>query len=231
MLLEVSSLNQSFKALSIEERIEQLYETFDESDILFTSSFGTSAISLLFIISKIRPSQKIHFIDTGYHFKETIDYKEEITACYNLNIETVEPDDYLHQYTLDNELWKDDPNLCCQVNKVEPLEVIKRDYKVWISGLMAFQSPTRKNLNIFEQQDKILKFYPLIDITESELKACKEKYNLPEHPLISKGYSSIGCTHCTSKGENRSGRWAEKGKMECGLHFPIEAENEGFVNI
>ena len=231
MLLEVSSLNEKFSKVPFEERITKLYDIFDESDVLYTSSFGTSAIFLIFLISKLRPTQKIHFIDTGYHFQETIDYKSELTGCYNLNVETVNPDEYLLQYSLDNQLWQDDPNLCCQVNKVEPLEVIKNDYKVWISGLMSFQSPTRKNLNIFEQQDKILKFYPLIDVTEAELNACKEKYNLPEHPLLSKGYASVGCTHCTVKGEDRSGRWSGKGKVECGLHFPIDAENPGYIKL
>ena len=231
MLLEVSSLNEKFSKVPFEERITKLYDIFDESDVLYTSSFGTSAIFLIFLISKLRPTQKIHFIDTGYHFQETIDYKSELTGCYNLNVETVNPDEYLHQYSLDNQLWQDDPNLCCQVNKVEPLEVIKNDYKVWISGLMSFQSPTRKNLNIFEQQDKILKFYPLIDVTEAELNACKEKYNLPEHPLLPKGYASVGCTHCTVKGEDRSGRWSGKGKVECGLHFPIDAENPGYIKL
>jgi phosphoadenosine phosphosulfate reductase len=231
MLLEISSLNEEFSKVSFEERITKLYDIFDESDVLYTSSFGTSAIFLIFLLSKLRPTQKIHFIDTGYHFRETLDYKSELISCYNLNVETVDPDEYLHQYSLENKLWKDDPNLCCQVNKVEPLEVIKKDYKVWISGLMSFQSPTRKNLNIFEQQDKILKFYPLIDVSEAELNACKEKYNLPEHPLLSQGYASVGCTHCTIKGKDRSGRWSGKGKVECGLHFPIEAENPGFIKL
>lgn len=231
MLLEISSLNKQFKALPFEERILKLYDIFEESDVLYTSSFGTSAVFLIFLIHKLQPTQKIHFIDTGYHFRETLDYKSELTACYHLNVETVDPDDYLHKYTLENELWKDDPNLCCQVNKIEPLEVIKQDYKVWISGLMSFQSSTRKNLNVFEQQGEILKFYPLIDVSEAQLQACKEKYNLPKHPLLSKGYSSVGCTNCTIKGEDRSGRWSGKGKIECGLHFPVDAENRGFVEI
>lgn len=224
MLLEISSLNERFKALSIEERIEKLYEIYDESEILFTSSFGTSAVFLIFLLNKLRPTQKIHFIDTGFHFQETMDYKSELTACYNLNIATIPFDEYINQYSVENELWKTNPDMCCHVNKVEPLSVIKGNYKVWISGLMSFQSPTRRKLNIFEQQDEITKFYPLIDVTEAQLNACKEKYHLPEHPLVSQGYASVGCTHCTVKGENRSGRWAGKGKVECGLHLPVEAE-------
>ena len=224
MLFNISSLNERFTPLSIEERINQLYEIYDESEILYTSSFGTSAIFLIFLINKLRPTQKIHFIDTGFHFKETMDYKKKLTACYNLDIKTVDFDKHINQYALENELWKTNPNMCCQVNKVEPLEVVKQDYKIWISGLMTFQSPTRKELNIFEQQGDIIKFHPLIDVTEAQLNACKEKYNLPEHPLISQGYASVGCTHCTMKGENRSGRWMGNEKVECGLHFPVETE-------
>ncbi|MFT6149825.1 MAG: phosphoadenosine phosphosulfate reductase [Saprospiraceae bacterium] len=224
MLLKISSLNKRFEKLSIEERINQLYEIYDESEILYTSSFGTSAVFLIFLINKLRPTQKIHFIDTGFHFKETMDYKKELTTCYNLNTETINFDKHLNQYATENELWKTNPNMCCQVNKVEPLEVVKQDYKIWISGLMAFQSPTRKDLNIFEQQDDIIKFYPLIDITEAQLNACKKKYNLPEHPLLSQGYESVGCTHCTMKGDNRSGRWTGNEKVECGLHLPVETE-------
>jgi phosphoadenosine phosphosulfate reductase len=224
MLLEISSLNERFRQLSIEERICELYEIYDESEVLYTSSFGTSAVFLLFVLNKLRPTQKIHFIDTGFHFQETMDYKAELTACYNLNIENIAFDEHINEYAVKNELWKTNPNMCCHVNKVEPLEVVKGKYKVWISGLIGFQSPTRKNLNVFEQQGDIIKFYPLIDITAAQLNACKEKYNLPEHPLVSKGYASVGCTHCTMKGENRSGRWSGKEKVECGLHFPVEAE-------
>lgn len=229
MLLEISSLNERFKQLSIEERINQLYEVYDESEILFTSSFGTSAVFLIFLLNKLRPTQKIHFIDTGFHFQETMDYKSELTACYNLNVENIAFDEYINQYAVENELWKTNPDMCCHVNKVEPLEIVKGKYKVWISGLMSFQAPTRKNLNIFEQQGEIVKFYPLIDVSEEQLNACKEKYHLPEHPLVSQGYASVGCTHCTTKGENRSGRWSGKGKIECGLHFPVEAE--AFVSV
>lgn len=135
---------------------------------------------------------------------------------------TVRTDDSIHNYTRDNQLWESDPNMCCQVNKVEPLNVIKSNYKIWISGLMSFQSPERGQLEIFEKRGDLIKFYPLLDVTAEELESCKEKYSLPEHPLINKGFSSIGCTNCTIAGEDRSGRWVGKGKVECGLHFPVE---------
>jgi phosphoadenosine phosphosulfate reductase len=96
MLLEISSLNERFRQLSIEERICELYEIYDESEVLYTSSFGTSAVFLLFVLNKLRPTQKIHFIDTGFHFQETMDYKAELTACYNLNIENIAFDEHIN---------------------------------------------------------------------------------------------------------------------------------------
>lgn len=222
MDLDIQLLNKKFKELSIEDRINELYKIYEEDEILFTSSFGTSAIFLIFIMHKIRPTQKIHFIDTGYHFQETLTYKNDLTKCYNLNVATIRTDNSIHIYTKEQQLWESNPNMCCQVNKVEPLNVIKSNFKIWISGLMAFQSTEREQLNVFEQRGDLIKFYPLIDISEAELESCKEKYDLPEHPLMKEGFSSVGCTHCTIAGQDRSGRWVGKGKVECGLHFPVE---------
>lgn len=217
----IEVLNKMFERLTIEERFEQLYEIFNQSEVLYTSSFGTNAAFLLNLVSKLRPTQAVHFIDTGYHFKETLTYKKELTSSLNLKVTDIHPDEYLHSYSKEHKLWETDPDTCCHVNKVLPLEIIKDDYRVWISGLVGFQSEFRKNLNVFEEQDGIIKFYPLIDITELEYKSSKIRYNLPEHPLKSQGYDSVGCTNCTFKGENRSGRWKGTGKVECGLHFPV----------
>lgn len=220
MSRNIDVLNKMFKQLTIEERFEQLYEIFEESEVLFTSSFGTSSAFLLNLISKLRPTQRVHFIDTGYHFEETLIYKKELTKCLDLKVRDLHPDDYLHSYSKENQLWEMDADTCCHVNKVLPLESLKSNYEVWVSGLIGFQSESRKNLNVFEQQDDIIKFYPLIDITALEYRSEQIRYNLPKHPLESQGYGSVGCTHCTFKGENRSGRWKGKGKVECGLHFP-----------
>ncbi|MFK7950236.1 MAG: phosphoadenylyl-sulfate reductase [Saprospiraceae bacterium] len=220
MAKKIEVLNKMFKQLTIEERIEQLYEIFPENEVLYTSSFGTSAAFLLNLVSRLRPTQKVFFIDTGYHFKETLAYKNQLTEAYQLNVTNLIPDEYLHGYSAENKLWESDPNTCCHVNKVLPLECAKSSHRVWISGLMGFQSSFRENLNVFEQQGDIIKFYPLIDITELELKSAKIRYNIPEHPLKSQGYASVGCEQCTFKGQHREGRWKGKGKVECGLHFP-----------
>jgi len=102
---------------------------------------------------------------------------------------------------------------------VEPLQLIKKDYKIWVSGLMRWQSDFRNSLDIFEQREGIIKFYPLVDIDYESRDAFIKEHHLPFHPLKSKGYSSIGCTHCTIAGEDRSGRWNNSPKTECGLHL------------
>ncbi|AEE53710.1 phosphoadenylyl-sulfate reductase [Haliscomenobacter hydrossis] len=214
----VDYLNEVFGPLNFEERIQRLYDFFEEKDVLMTSSFGASAAFMLRLVSDNRPNQPIHFIDTTYHFPETIAYKEELTKLYNLNVVEVLPDPTQNALTRDEEWWKDHPKMCCSINKVVPLDPIKADHKVWISGLMSYQTDFRSHLRIFEQQGDIIKFHPLIDLSEGDYLYWSSLYKLPKHPLESQGYGSIGCTHCTQKGKGREGRWAGTGKTECGLH-------------
>jgi phosphoadenosine phosphosulfate reductase len=216
----IEALNLTFKGLTFEQRINQLYEHFDESEVLVTSSFGVNSAFLLHLLSKLRPSQKIHFIDTTYHFEETLAYKKYLTKKWKLNIELLRPDPELNALTRNEKLWEKDPDRCCAINKVEPLAEIKKDYKIWISGLMAFQTPFRAGLELFEKQDSgIIKFHPLIDMSEMLYLAHTAHYQLPAHPLQFIGYGSVGCTHCTQKGEGRDGRWKDADKTECGLHL------------
>ena len=159
------------------------------------------------------------FIDTGYHFEETLTYKTYLKKIYDLRVREVKADADKHQFTTDNRSWTQDPEYCCKINKVEPLEKLKRSYQVWISGLMRWQSDHRATLDIFEARDGILKFYPLLDVSRAAREAYVTQHLLPFHPLQSKGYFSIGCTHCTKPGKGREGRWNNSPKTECGLHL------------
>lgn len=216
---EIKKLNKKYRELTVEGRIVELYKDFLASEVMLTSSFAATSAFLLRVFSKVNPEQNIYFIDTGYHFDETIKYKEELTKLYGLKVESIGAEKWKHDFTTKDETWKKDPNLCCSINKVEPLTLIKENFTVWVSGLMKWQSDHRSTLDIFEYRGGILKFYPLLDVT----KANREKYiktnNLPFHPLVFKGYSSIGCKHCTVPGKDRSGRWNNNPKTECGLHL------------
>jgi len=216
---EVKSLNAKYHKLSVSERIEQLYKDFAANEVMLTSSFAATSAFLLRVFSKINPVQKIYFINTGYHFDETIQYKEELTNLYGLYVEDVTAENWEHDFTTKDETWKKDPDLCCSINKVKPLEIIKENFTVWVSGLMEWQSDHRASLDIFEERGGILKFYPLLDVTREERENFIKQNQLPFHPLISKGYFSIGCKYCTAPGIGREGRWNNSPKTECGLHL------------
>jgi len=217
-ILSVDELNEIFTPLSYRERIEKLYDFFESEEVLYTSSFGTKSAFLLHLISQIRPSQKVHFINTTYHFKETLDYKDHLAKVLDLEVIDVLPGEKENRLTFDEKWWIDHPKMCCSINKVVPLDPIVAQHKVWISGLMSYQTNFRSRLRVFEQQGDIIKFHPIVDIEEGEFLYQFGFNKLPEHPLKSSGYGSIGCVHCTKKGEGREGRWAGKDKTECGLH-------------
>ncbi|MBI5915791.1 MAG: phosphoadenylyl-sulfate reductase [Bacteroidetes bacterium] len=216
--ISVGLLNDVFAPLSFQERIRLLYKYFRPDDVLFTSSFGTNSVFLLYWVQEIRPSQPVHFIDTMYHFPETLAYKDDLIRRYHLNVVDVLPEPEQNARTREEQWWVDHPRMCCSINKVVPLEAIKARHKVWISGLMSFQTESRSNLHVFERQGDILKFHPLIDLDEGELLYYFSLHNLPRHPLEEQGYGSIGCRHCTQKGEGREGRWKGQARTECGLH-------------
>jgi len=219
LIKDIEALNKQYETLSIYERVEQLYKDFDESDIMLTSSFAATSAFLLKVFSDINKNQTIYFIDTGYHFKETLIYKEYLTQLYELNVVEIKAAEKEHQLTLDTEMWSKQPNRCCYINKVKPIEDLKKDYKIWVSGLMRWQSDRRSTLNFFEEREDITKFYPLLDIGFDDRDQFIKDHHLPFHPLKMKGYSSIGCSHCTVAGEFRSGRWNNSPKTECGLHL------------
>lgn len=212
-------LNKKYSTLTVEQRIKELYKDFEPNEVMLTSSFAATSAFLLRVFSKINANQKIYFIDTGYHFKETLDYKKHLTELYGLNVESVGAEKWEHDFTTNDETWKKDPDLCCSINKVKPLELIKENFTVWVSGLMQWQSDHRATLDIFEERGGILKFYPLLDVSKEERENYIKKNKLPFHPLVAKGYSSIGCKHCTIPGKDRDGRWNNNPKTECGLHL------------
>lgn len=216
---EVRLLNKKYKPLTPSKRLETLYQDFDVDEVMLTSSFAATSAFLLKLVSEVNKNQEVFFIDTGYHFDETLDYMARLEELYELNVKSIRAIKEEYLFTLKDETWKKSPDFCCSINKVRPLDIIKKQYSVWVSGLMEWQSDHRATLDIFEQRGDILKFYPLLDVTKERRDSYIEKHNLPFHPLVAKGYHSIGCKHCTVPGEDRSGRWNNNPKTECGLHL------------
>ena len=213
----IDILNKDYQRMDIEERISNAF--LDFKNVLITTSFGVDSIFLLHHIHKARPNTPIYFIDTRYLFDETLEYKKMVQELLSLNIVTLKAEDWKNKFTRRDQSWKFNPDFCCKVNKVEPLDKIKPDFDVWMTGLRGYQNKHRKNLNVFELFGNMIKFHPLIDIDETYIKTYIKIHNLPNHPLIENNYNSIGCVHCTVPGSSRDGRWAGKAKTECGLHL------------
>tara|TARA_Y100000739_G_C20533142_1_gene429919 strand:+ start:92 stop:745 length:654 start_codon:yes stop_codon:yes gene_type:complete len=217
--MTLEELNKKYKALTPRERIVELYQDFDINKIIYTSSFGTTAALLLKLIHEVNPNQNIYFLDTTYHFIETIEYKNQLTKLLGIKVIDILPEEWKNEFTTKDKTWTIDQDLCCSVNKVEPMEKLKEEQDIWISGLLSYQNTHRKDLDVFEKKEEILKFYPILDVTEKEVAQFFKKNKLPNHPLESQGYNSIGCAQCTVKGRGRSGRWSSSSKSECGLHL------------
>lgn len=216
---EIEVLNAKYEPLSLIERIQELYVDFSASEVMLTSSFAATSAFLLKLFSQVNTDQLVYFIDTGYHFEETLKYKAQLTELYDLKVRSIGALKEEHEFTTQDQTWLKNPDFCCYINKVKPLDLIKSRYTVWVSGLMEWQSDHRASLDIFENRGDILKFYPLLDVSEKERDAFIAEHQLPSHPLVKEGFHSIGCTHCTVAGEARKGRWNNSPKTECGLHL------------
>jgi phosphoadenosine phosphosulfate reductase len=214
--MNLTALNERYAPLSYRERLAQLFQDFDR--VLVTSSFGATSAILLHLLHQVRPQHPVHVIDTHYLFKETHAYREALTARWNLNVVMAKPSINAHLYTRMDYTWAHQPDACCHVNKVAPMQRLKAGHDIWVSGLIGGLSSTRKQRNIFEWDGSMYRFHPLIDMDAEEAHFTRIVQELPSHPLESRGYSSVGCVQCTQKGQGRSGRWAGQNKTECGLH-------------
>lgn len=216
--IQIKKINKTLSSAHNDVRIAHILNKYREK-VLITTSFGTTSALLIHMISRIRPNHPIHFINTGYLFPETMAYKDQLIERYGINVIDHVPDEEKHLITKENKLWKSNPDLCCHYNKVEPLEKIKSEYTVWISGLIGYQNRYRSGLEILQRRDDLHRYYPLIDWTAEMVDDYFESYGIPPHPLERFGFDSIGCTHCTKKGKGRKGRWGDSDKTECGLHW------------
>ncbi|MDT2045081.1 phosphoadenosine phosphosulfate reductase [Priestia aryabhattai] len=206
--------------------LEWAYNHYGDS-LIYASSFGIEGIVLIDLISKVKKDAHIVFLDTGVHFKETYEVIEAIKAKFpDLRIQMKKPNLSLQEQAEKHgdELWKTEPNLCCQIRKIIPLKESLAPYDAWISGLRREQSESRSKTEFFNKDEKFkkVKVCPLIHWSWKEIWRYVYKHNLPYNKLHDQGYPSIGCEPCTLPAYNmddlRSGRWAGTKKVECGLH-------------
>jgi phosphoadenosine phosphosulfate reductase len=196
--------------------------------IFATSSFQTQSVVLLHIISRIDATIPVYFLNTGYLFPETIKYKDLISGMMRLNIIDLRPNipKNLQRDSQGNLLYTSDPDYCCHLNKIQPLDSILAENDVWISGIRANQSEVRKQMLVEEKAPhNVIRFHPILDWSNKMIYDYINEFNLPRHPLDEAGYVSIGCEPCTRKinlnEDERTGRWYGLKKTECGLHTEL----------
>jgi phosphoadenosine phosphosulfate reductase len=211
---------------SIKEKIS-LYK--QEGKSLFTSSsFQSHSLVMLHIISRIDKTIPVYFINTGYHFPETIEFRDKVTSLFGLNTIDLKSDVSKHMQR-DSEgrlLFTSDPDHCCYLNKTQPMDGILRSYDVWINGVRADQSAVRAAMKVEQPAPyNSIRFHPMLDWNSKMIWEYQKEHKLPQHPLDLKGYVSIGCEPCTRRldpgMQEREARWYGLKKVECGLHTEL----------
>ena len=181
---------------------------------------------LIDMAAKVRPGVDVLFLDTGYHFAETIGTRDAVSEVYDVNVINVTPEHSVAEQDalLGKNLFARDPNECCRLRKVAPLGKALQGYSAWVTGLRRVEASTRANAPLisFDAAFGLVKINPLATWTDEEIQDYIEANNVLVNPLVFDGYPSIGCAPCTAKpiegADPRSGRWQGKGKIECGLH-------------
>jgi phosphoadenosine phosphosulfate reductase len=213
-----------------EDRLAFAVERWGER-VLFTSSFGAGSGVLLHMWSRVAPRLPVVVVDTGFLFDETLAYRDQLARQLGLRIEVARPavprDDFLWEHGAD--IMARDPDLCCARNKIAPLQPYVARSLAWVSGVRRDQSKTREHVPILQRTEGgPVHVHPLASMTGAEAHAYMQAHDIPEHPLKTRRYLSIGCWPCTQpvpEGEDeRAGRWAGTAKTECGIHPFLKAK-------
>lgn len=215
----------------IKEQIEAFKK--EGKRMFATSSFQTHSIPLLHIISKIDPEIPIYYMNTGFLFPETLEFKDRLAEQFGLNIIglTSHIPKLQQRDNLGNFYFTSDPDYCCAINKTQPLEPVLAEFDIWINGIRADQSKTRAAMKMLQPAPfNTMRYHPMLEWSSKDIYEYRDVHNLPEHPLEASGYLSIGCEPCTRKyldtqGE-RAGRWFGMNKTECGLHTDLVKESK-----
>ena len=222
----VAALNKRYKHHGATAVLERALTDSQVGKLALVSSFGAESVVLLHLVSIMDRHTPVIFIDTEMLFAETLTYQAELADRLRLtDIRILKPkrDDV---FTRDNEglLHLHDPDACCHLRKTEPLQRALAGFDAWITGRKRYQGTSRASIDFFENEDdRRIKVNPLAHWGSSDLRDYIIENRLPRHPLVAKGYPSIGCAPCTTRvndGEDpRAGRWRDLEKVECGIHI------------
>ena len=223
----VGALNARYRHHAAVSVLEHALRDREVGRVALVSSFGAESVVLLHMISVMAPATPVIFIDTRMLFEETLAYQRALAQRLELRDPRVirAHESALAAHDPDGLLHRNDPDACCALRKSAPLEGALAGFDAWITGRKRFQGATRAHLDFFESEDNALriKINPLAHWDRGDVADYIENNGLPRHPLVARGYPSIGCAPCTApvrEGEDpRAGRWPGQDKTECGIHF------------
>jgi phosphoadenosine phosphosulfate reductase len=225
---DVEHLADEFETRSAQDLLAWAVDRF-EGRIMLTCSWQMQSSVLIAMLHEIGANIRVVELDTGLLFPETYETREALVAKYDLDLERIDPRETVEEQAGSEgpELWRRDPDRCCALRKVEPLERALEGMDAWITGIRRAQSVTRRNAKVLELDPRgVVKVQPLAGWTDEDVKGYLFAHDVPYNPLHDRGFPSIGCTPCTRAirpGEDsRAGRWADAEKTECGLHLPAQ---------
>jgi len=215
------------KNVPAQEVLAWAFETYGDR-VALSTAFGPSGVVLMHLASQVRPGARVFFIDTGFHFDETLEMLDRIDGRLNVDIEVIRPRLSVEEQAekFGEQLYVIQPDSCCAMRKVEPTARMLSGLDAWVTALRRDQGPTRARLQAVEEKSidgrDLVKVNPMVHWTKAEIWRHILEHDLPYNPLHDQGYPSIGCAPCTQPATNpndeRSGRWAGHQKKECGLH-------------
>ncbi|HET7477159.1 MAG TPA: phosphoadenylyl-sulfate reductase [Dermatophilaceae bacterium] len=220
----LAEVNAALEGASAQEIARWAAHHFGDK-LVIASSMQDTVIPHLF--GQAAPGVDVVFLDTGYHFPETLATRDEVRRRFPVTVLNITPRQTVAEQDADYgpRLHDNDPDLCCFLRKVEPLAAAMDGRHAWVTGLRRSESPARALTPVvsWDPKNDMVKVCPLVDWTDDDVEAYQVEHDLPRNPLIAAGYPSIGCAPCTRKvapgADPRSGRWAGKGKVECGIHI------------
>ena len=210
---------------STTDAIRWVAENFDVSQVAVACSMADAVLPAL--VAEQLPGVDVLFLETGYHFPETLGTRDAVAHMLDINVVDVMPELTVAEQDaqIGKDLFATDPARCCSIRKMEPLKKSLEGYEIWFTGVRRDESWTRTNAPMvtFDETHKIVKVNPMVRWSVDDLVEWSQEHNIPVNPLMSEGYLSIGCAPCTrpvAAGEDpRAGRWAGKDKIECGIHL------------
>ncbi|MBI2374283.1 MAG: phosphoadenylyl-sulfate reductase [Deltaproteobacteria bacterium] len=225
---EVASFHQQLGSKSTEEILKWAYAELGQ-DLGMTTAFGYSGILLMHLLQELAIDIDVYFVDTGFHFEETLELADRVRKEMGVRLHRVAADPELRSYFLrryGERPYEGDANICCHYLKTTPIVEILGKKSAWLSALRKDQSNSRAGIDVVEMDGRgTLKIYPLAKWTREETWSYVVKRGLPYNPLHDRGFPSVGCRPCTlpveQGGDERDGRWKSTPKLECGIHLPV----------